>query len=138
MAIATPSDRVNDNGYDDRSGLASEEWEAFQMFQTVVDRTYCVDDNHLYAVGYETGADSANMWGCYFAGDGQFPASTPDQPRKFAPGYHLRGEGVVSGLDPDDMIPGATDPRRSSGSTTRRMCPSRSRSASPRAIGPCE
>jgi poly(3-hydroxybutyrate) depolymerase len=105
VAVATPSDRVNDNGYDDRSGLASEEWEAFQMFQTVVDHTYCVDDNRLYAVGYETGATLANMWGCYFSGDGQFPTSTPDQPRKFAPGYHLRGEGVVSGSDPDNDPP---------------------------------
>jgi poly(3-hydroxybutyrate) depolymerase len=105
VAIATPSDRVNADGYDDRSGSASEEWEAFQMFQTVVDHTYCVDDNHLYAVGYETGATLANMWGCYFAGDGRFPASTPDQPREFAPGYHLRGEGVVSGSDPDNARP---------------------------------
>jgi poly(3-hydroxybutyrate) depolymerase len=105
VAIATPSDRVNADGYDDRSGPASEEWEAFQMFQTVVDHTYCVDDNHLYAVGYETGAALANMWGCYFAGDGQSPASTPDQPRKFAPGYHLRGEAVVSGSDPDNDPP---------------------------------
>jgi poly(3-hydroxybutyrate) depolymerase len=96
---------ANDAGYDDRSGLSSEEWEAFQMFQTVVDHTYCVDDNHIYAVGYETGADLANMWGCYFAGDGQTPASTPEQPRQFAPGYHLRGEAVVSGLDPGNDPP---------------------------------
>jgi poly(3-hydroxybutyrate) depolymerase len=105
VALDTPADMANMNGFDDRSGLASQEWEAFQLFQSVVDQTYCVDDDRIYVVGFETGADLANMWGCYFAGDGEMPASAPAAPRAFAPTYHVRGEGGVSGLEPDDDPP---------------------------------
>jgi hypothetical protein len=100
VAVAPPADHVNLGGYDDADGPASQEWEAFQLFQTIVDHTYCVDDNHLYAVGYEAGGNLADMWGCYFAGDGQSPATSPDVPRLFAPTYHLRGQGAVAGAEP--------------------------------------
>jgi hypothetical protein len=102
VAIDRPTDQ---EGYDIRSGAASREWEAFQLFMQVVDETYCVDQNRIFAVGYEPGGQLANMWGCYFAGDGRQPASDPTTPRAFAPRYHVRGRAsvaVAAGAPEDD------------------------------------
>jgi hypothetical protein len=80
--------------YDSRDGLSSQEWEAFQLFQDVVDANYCVDPERIYVVGGSFGgADVANMWGCYFAGQ-------PTPPRKFSPKYHVRAQVTVSGGEP--------------------------------------
>lgn len=92
----TMNGSLNDGGYDERSGPSSYQWEAFQLFQTIVDDTYCVDNNRIFAVGHHPGGFVADMWGCYFAGDGDRPASDPATPRAFARKYHLRGEGSVA------------------------------------------
>jgi poly(3-hydroxybutyrate) depolymerase len=73
VAIDTPVDMVNVNCYDNRNGPESQEWLAFQLFHDVVDSTYCVDNNRVYVSGYSTGGWLGNMWGCYFAGDGEHP-----------------------------------------------------------------
>jgi poly(3-hydroxybutyrate) depolymerase len=86
--------------YDNRDGKASQEWEAFELFHTVVDQNYCVDNNRVFVVGYSTGGWLANMWGCYFAGDGEHG---PAAPRRFAPRYHIRAQVVVSGGEPTEQ-----------------------------------
>jgi hypothetical protein len=103
VALTVDSKQGDDDGYDEADGPASYEWEAFQLFQAVVDDTYCVDNNRIYAVGNDPGGFVANMWGCYFAGDGERPASDPTTPRAFARQYHLRGQGSVAAGDvPND------------------------------------
>jgi polyhydroxybutyrate depolymerase len=102
VAMDIPTDQVNMDCYDIRSGAGSQEWEAFQLFQDFVDSHYCVDNNRLYVAGYSTGGWLANMWGCYFAGDGQAPASDPTTPRKFAPKYHLRVQAAATSGEPDN------------------------------------
>src|SRR4029079_4230253 len=105
VALDIPKDMANMDCYDNRDGLSSQEWEAFELFHTVVDANYCVDNDRVYVAGYSTGGALANMWGCYFAGDGMNPASTPGVPRKFAPKYHIRGQAVLSGGEPTDGPP---------------------------------
>jgi poly(3-hydroxybutyrate) depolymerase len=100
VALDIPRDMVNMDCYDNRDGVASQEWEAFQLFHDVVESTYCVDNNRIYATGYSTGGWLANMWGCYFAGDGMNPAGSPGVPRKFAPKYHVRAQAAVTGGEP--------------------------------------
>src|SRR5262249_39561266 len=100
VALDIPRDNANMDCYDNRDGPRSQEWEAFELFHTVVDQNYCVDNDRVYVAGYSTGGWLANMWGCYFAGDGQNPASTPGVPRKFAPKYHIRAQAAVSGGEP--------------------------------------
>jgi poly(3-hydroxybutyrate) depolymerase len=105
VALDIPTDNANMDCYDNRDGPASQEWEAFELFHSVVDANYCVDNNHIYVAGYSTGGWLANMWGCYFAGDGQNPASTPGVPRRFAPKYHIRGQAASSGGEPPNNPP---------------------------------
>ena len=113
VAIDIPTDMANVDCYDNNSGAASQEWEAFELFHTVVDASYCVDNNHVFVVGYSTGAWLANMWGCYFAGDGQHPwngvpggaADAGAAPRQFAPKYHIRGQAGLSGVEPPNNPP---------------------------------
>ena len=105
VALDIPRYMANMDCYDTDSGPASQEWEAFQLFQTLVDQTYCVDDDRVYVVGYAYGGAMANQWGCYFAGDGTKPASDPAHPRAFAPQYHLRGQAAVVGIEPSNNPP---------------------------------
>lgn len=105
VAIDLPTNMVNMNCYDQRAGLSSQEWEAFELFHAVVDANYCVDNNHVYVGGYSSGASVSNMWGCYFAGDGQHPASHPAEPRELAPRYHIRAQFGVVGVEPPEQPP---------------------------------
>ncbi|MDB4979839.1 MAG: hypothetical protein JWM82_591 [Myxococcales bacterium] len=93
VALDIPEDMVNQDCYDNRDGPASQEWEAFQLFQEFVDAHYCVDLNKIYVAGYSTGSWLANMWGCYFSG-------WPTPPRRFAPTYHIRAQAGYSGGEP--------------------------------------
>jgi poly(3-hydroxybutyrate) depolymerase len=104
VALDIPADNVNMNCYDNRDGPASQEWEAFELFHTIVDENYCVDNNRIYATGYSTGGWLANMWGCYFGGDGAQPLSDP-KPRRFAPKYHVRAQAAVTGGEPANQPP---------------------------------
>jgi poly(3-hydroxybutyrate) depolymerase len=105
IALDIPMDNANMNCYDNRDGPASQEWEAFQLFHNVVDANYCVDNNRVYVAGYSTGGWLSNMWGCYFAGDGQNPVGTPGVPRVFAPKYHIRAQAAVTGGEPPNQPP---------------------------------
>jgi hypothetical protein len=98
VTIDIPSIAVNMDCYDTRDGLTSEEWEAFELFHDFVDSHYCVDNNRVFVTGYSTGGWQANMWGCYFAGN-------PTPPRKFAPRYHIRGQGAVASGEPTNLPP---------------------------------
>ena len=73
VAIDLPTDMVNQNCYDNESGPESQEWQVFQLLHYFVDSHYCVDEDRIYVSGYSTGGWLANMWGCYFAGDGEHP-----------------------------------------------------------------
>ena len=73
VALDIPRDMANQDCYDNNAGPKSQEWEAFQLFQTFVDGNYCVDNDRVYVSGYSTGGWLTDMWGCYFAGDGQHP-----------------------------------------------------------------
>jgi hypothetical protein len=105
VIVDLPTVGVDEPCYDTASGPMSQEWEAFQLFQTFVDEHYCVDDNRIFVTGFSAGGWLANMWGCYFAGDGQRPASDPATPRAFAPTYHVRGQAVNSGGEPANDPP---------------------------------
>jgi poly(3-hydroxybutyrate) depolymerase len=101
VALDIPRDMANMDCYDTfGSGTASQEWEAFQLFHSLVDQTYCVDNDRVDVVGYDFGGDLSNMWGCYFGGDGIKPASDPAHHRAFAPYYHIRAQGAVASLEP--------------------------------------
>jgi poly(3-hydroxybutyrate) depolymerase len=106
VAIDTPAGADGGAGaFDTASGLDSLEWEPFQLFHTVVDQTYCVDNSHIFVAGGGGGGDLANLWGCYFAGSGLAPASDMTRPRAFAPVYHLRGQAAVAGIEPPNGPP---------------------------------
>jgi poly(3-hydroxybutyrate) depolymerase len=111
VALDLPWDMVDTQCYDTDSGAASQEWEAFQLFHTVVDDTYCVDNDQIFVAGYSSGAWLANQWGCYFAGDGEHPwngvpgGAGASAPRQFAPRYHVRGQAGVRGGEPTNNPP---------------------------------
>jgi poly(3-hydroxybutyrate) depolymerase len=114
VALDIPRDMANQDCYDNRDGPSSQEWEAFELFHTVVDANYCVDNDNVFVSGYSTGAWLTNMWGCYFAGDGQHPwngvpngapPGTAVAPRRFAARYHIRGQAANSGGEPDNNPP---------------------------------
>jgi len=73
VALDIPADNANMDCYDNRDGPSSQEWEAFQLIHEFVNERYCVDEDRIYVAGYSTGGWLSNMWGCYFAGDGQTP-----------------------------------------------------------------
>jgi hypothetical protein len=99
VAVDTSADMANMDCLDTRAGPGSQEWEAFSLFQGVVDANYCVDDDRIFVDSYgDDSASLANMWGCYFAGD-------PTPPRRFAPTRHIRGQSSVSGGDPGNDPP---------------------------------
>jgi poly(3-hydroxybutyrate) depolymerase len=105
VALDIPRDMANMDCYDDDADTrASQEWEAFALIHSLVDQTYCVDNDRVDVVGYDYGGALANMWGCYFAGDGAMPASDPTKPRLFAPAYHIRAQGSVAGFEPDNPL----------------------------------
>ena len=56
VALDIPENNVNMDCYDNRDGSGSQEWEAFELFHTVVDQNYCVDNNRVFVAGYSTGA----------------------------------------------------------------------------------
>ena len=111
VALDIPTDMANQDCYDNNAGPSSQEWEAFELFHTVVDANYCVDNDHVFVSGYSTGGALASQWGCYFAGDGQRPwngvpnGNPPVAPRTFAPQYHVRGQAADSGIEPDNQPP---------------------------------
>jgi hypothetical protein len=105
VALDIPRDMANQDCYDTNSGLASQEWEAFALIHSFVDANFCVDDEQIYVSGYSTGGTLANMWGCYFAGDGAKPAGDPTHPRAFAPQYHVRAQASSSGAEPETDPP---------------------------------
>jgi hypothetical protein len=114
VALDIPRDMANMDCYDNNGGPSSQEWEAFQLFQTFVDANYCVDNDNVFVSGYSTGGTLANQWGCYFAGDGLHPwngvpnANPPGSavpPRQFAPQYHVRVQAAVSGIEPANNPP---------------------------------
>jgi hypothetical protein len=102
VALDIPADMANQDCYDTGSGGASQEWEAFALIHGFVEAHFCVDNDHVYVGGYSTGGTLANMWGCYFAGDGAKPASDPSRPRLFAPRYHVRAQAAVASLEPQN------------------------------------
>ena len=115
VALDIPTDMANQDCYDNSDGPSSQEWEAFELFHTFVDSNYCVDNDRIYVSGYSTGGWLANMWGCYFAGDGQRPwngvpggdsaAAPPPRRAGSRPQYHIRGQASVSGGEPANNPP---------------------------------
>jgi hypothetical protein len=90
VAVSLPPNMPNNTCYDNRAGMSSQEWEAFDLFHNFVESRYCVDNNRIYTAGYSSGGWISNMWGCYLAG-------IPTPPRKFLPKWALRGRASVTG-----------------------------------------
>ena len=111
VGLSVPDNDANPGCYDNNSGPASQEWEAFDLIHSFVEKTYCVDNNQIYVAGYSTGAWLSNMWGCYFAGTPSPPLDQPDldagrQQRKFSPHWAIRGHlGVAGALPPNQPVP---------------------------------
>jgi poly(3-hydroxybutyrate) depolymerase len=112
VALDIPTDRANLDCYDTAAGPSSQEWEAFELIHAVVDATYCVDNDQIFVSGYSSGGYVANMWGCYFAGDGAHPwngvpggGGAGAAPRRFAPRYHVRGQASVGAGEPPNDPP---------------------------------
>jgi poly(3-hydroxybutyrate) depolymerase len=111
VALDIPTDMANQDCYDNRDGLKSQEWEAFELIHSTVDANYCVDNDNIMVTGYSTGAWLTNMWGCYFAGDGQHPwngvpgGGAESSARRFAPRYHIRAQAGTGGGEPDNNPP---------------------------------
>lgn len=105
VALSLPPNAPNGPCYDTRSGENSQEWEAFELFHSLVESTYCADNNRVFVSGFGSGLVS--MWACYFSG-------LPDPPRRFAPNFRIRGEASTSAVQPDDIgqwCDAAVDPR---------------------------
>jgi hypothetical protein len=96
VAVSVPDNDANPGFYDNNSGPQSQEWEAFELMHTLVESTFCVDNNQIFVTGYSTGGWLSNMWGCYFGG-------IPDPPRKFAPQWAIRGHAAVTGSLPPNQ-----------------------------------
>jgi hypothetical protein len=111
VGVSVPDNAVNPGCYDNNTGPESQEWEAFDLMQTLIEKTYCVDNNRLYVSGYSTGGWLANMWGCYFGGTPSPPLDQPDidaglTERKFSPKWAIRGHANVTGsLPPNQPTP---------------------------------
>ena len=74
--------------------------------------TIAVDNDAVFVAGYNSGGALANMWGCYFAGDGAHPwngkpgGAPGAAPRRFAPRFHIRAQAVTYGVaEPDNDPP---------------------------------
>lgn len=98
VGLSVPDNDANPGCYDNNSGPESQEWEAFDLIHTAIEKAFCVDNNRIYVAGYSTGGWLSNMWGCYFGG------VKPD--RKFAPNWAIRGHVNVTGsLPPNQPVP---------------------------------
>lgn len=110
VGLSVPDNAANPGCYDNNHGEMSQEWEAFDLIHTFVEKTYCVDNNRIFVTGYSTGGWLANMWSCYFGGTGA-PLDAPDvaagrKQRKFAPKWPVRGGARMSGsLPPNQPVP---------------------------------
>jgi poly(3-hydroxybutyrate) depolymerase len=80
---------VGKDCYDNTIGKQSIEWEFMALTASLVQQSFCVDENRLYVAGYSSGAWVANMMGCYFAG--------PNPARQFGKDISVRGQMSVSG-----------------------------------------
>jgi len=111
IGLSVPDNNANPGCYDNNTGVQSQEWEAFDLIHTFIDKTFCVDNNRIFVSGYSTGGWLSNMWGCYFAGTPSPPLDQPDldagrKERKFAPKFAIRGHANVTGsLPPNPPVP---------------------------------
>ena len=111
VGVSVPDNAVNPGCYDNNTGAESQEWEAFDLMHTLIEKTYCVDNNRIYVAGYSTGGWLSNMWGCYFGGTPSPPLDQPDLDagltvRKFSPKWAVRGHANVTGsLPPNQPVP---------------------------------
>lgn len=108
VGMSVPDGAVNPGCYDNNTGAQSQEWEAFDLMHTFVEKTYCVDNNQIYVAGYSSGAWLANMWGCYFGGTPSPPLDVADvsagrDERKFAPHWAIRGHLASTGSLPPNQ-----------------------------------
>jgi hypothetical protein len=108
VGLSVPDNAANPGCYDNNTGALSQEWEAFELIHTFVERTYCVDNDRIFVSGYSTGGWLSNMWGCYFGGTPSPPLDEPDvaagrSERRFAPRWAIRGRAVVSGQLPPNQ-----------------------------------
>lgn len=108
VGVSVPDDSSNPGCFDNNSGPESQEWEAFDLIHTMVESTYCVDNNRIFVAGYSTGGWLANMWGCYFGGTPSPPLDkTPGDmgraERKFSPKWAMRGRANVTGSLPPNQ-----------------------------------
>ena len=102
VGLSVPDNDANPGCYDNNSGPKSQEWEAFDLIHTLVEKTYCVDNNRIFVAGYSTGGWLANMWSCYFGGTESPPLDRPDldaglTERKFSPKWAVRGGARMTG-----------------------------------------
>jgi len=105
VGLSVADNAVNPGCYDNNAGPQSQEWEAFEAIHTLVERSYCVDNDRIYVAGHSTGATLANQWSCYFGGASSPPLDQPDleagrATRKFAPQFAIRGALGVTGFLP--------------------------------------
>jgi Putative esterase len=108
VGVSVPDNAVNPGCYDNNTGPKSQEWEAFDLMHTLIEKTYCVDNNRIYVAGYSTGGWLSNMWGCYFGGTPDAPLDQPDidlgqAHRKFSPKWAVRGHANVTGSLPPNQ-----------------------------------
>jgi hypothetical protein len=96
IGLSVPDNNANPTCFDNNDGPQSQEWEAFDLIQTQIEKTYCVDNNRIYVAGYSTGGWLSDMWACYFGG-------IPTPPRKFSPKWAIRGHANVTGSLPDNQ-----------------------------------
>jgi hypothetical protein len=111
VGVSVPDNAVNPGCYDNNTGPKSQEWEAFDLMHSLIESTYCVDNNRIFVAGYSTGGWLSNMWGCYFGGTPSPPLDQPDldaglTERKFSPKWAVRGHANVTGsLPPNQPVP---------------------------------
>jgi poly(3-hydroxybutyrate) depolymerase len=109
VGLSVPDNAANPGCYDNNSGPVSQEWEAFDLIHTFVEKTYCVDNNRIFVTGYSTGGWLANMWSCYFGGTGALDdadVAAGLTERKFAPKWPVRGGARMTGsLPPNQPTP---------------------------------
>ena len=108
VGVSVPDNAVNPGCYDNNTGPESQEWEAFDLMHTLIEKTYCVDNNRIFVAGYSTGGWLSNMWGCYFGGTPSPPLDDADlalglTKRKFSPNWAVRGHANVTGSLPPNQ-----------------------------------
>jgi hypothetical protein len=108
VGLSVPDNSANPGCYDNNNGPGSQEWEAFDLIHTFVEKTYCVDNNRIFVSGYSTGGWLSNMWSCYFGGVPSPPLDEPDvaagrSERKFSPKWAVRGGARMTGSLPPNQ-----------------------------------